>query len=200
MKTIGTVAMAGMMSLLAGCSGSEVSTGDAESDLTGEHFKATHCEVFVDRVAPFFAQMNVSQLTIYLKTPVDKLSGRGGVKSAGLHAQIIQGGNRGPFQDFAAMRFPSSDDYWTLDLDMFDVQRGAARTFRGAFWVEANDGTRFWLNASEGGQDFVLDSNLLSNLQKQRPPGFFSNHGSTSPSAAVAPADQFPYLNAERCR
>lgn len=101
------------------------------------------------------------------------------------------------FTDIAATKFPNSEDYWTLTLYL-DSDFTAEKTYEGAFYVEANDGTRLWLNASEGGRNFVLNTAMLGNLEKLREPGHFAR--SPSPDLAVVPANEFPYLNAQGCR
>lgn len=184
-----------------GASGCATTSNEAvgESDLTGEHFPASNCELFVDRAAPHFDSHGVSALTIYLKTPLDKVSGRGGVKSVGYHAQTISDGKPGPFADMVARPFASASDYWELHFTMAS-DFSPTESFVGAFYVETGDGTRLWVNAGDGHANFVLDGNMIGNMEHLRAPGFFAATGSSSPPSAIVVASEFPYLNSRGCR
>jgi hypothetical protein len=184
--------------MAAGCASSS-SAVTSDDDLTGAHFPAGNCEVFVDRALPISESHGVGQLTLFVKTPLGKLDAHGGIKSVGYHAQEIVEGKGGPFHDIVASTWAGSADYWRLAFTMTsDVTPTTA--FKGAFYVEAGDGTRFWVNASAGGKDFVLDSNMLGNLWKLRAPGYFLTSDHRLPPTAIVAADEFPYLNAQRCR
>jgi hypothetical protein len=180
-----------------GCaSGSVISADDA---MFTSSVPAGNCEVFVDRAAPHFDSHGVEQLTLYVKTPLGKLDAHGGIASAGYHAQATADGKAGPFQDMPGEKFVGAEDYWVLTFTI-GSDFSPTTTFKGAFYVEAKDHSRLWLNAPEGGPDFMVDSNMVQNLAKLRPEGFFATSGNTSPPKAVVAADEFPYLNPQRCR
>lgn len=180
-----------------GCSTSD-EVVSSEDELVGEHFPASHCEVFVDRAAPYFTSHGVQQMTLYMKTPLEKLASRGGVKAVGFHSQEINNGSAGPFRDLAAQSLGGAGDYWALSLPIAS-DFTADTTHIGAFYVEAGDGTRLWVNATGDDRDFVIDSNMVTNLARLRSPGYFVTGGG-DPNRAVVTADEFPYLNPSGCR
>jgi hypothetical protein len=196
------------MALLSGfalpaCSGSP---GDASTDTTSNadtsqaNFPAHHCEVFVDRVHPHFDSHGVEVITLYFKTPLDKLASRGGVKSVGFHAQAVTQGatsNTSDFSDIVARPFVNAKDYWEIDLDI-ESDFTPATTYTGAFYVEATDGTRFWVNATAGDRNFFVDPNMVQNLANLRPQGFFATEN--GPDTSIVAVDEFPYLNPGECR
>lgn len=180
------------------CSSSGEAVSTEESNVGS--YPATHCELFVDRASPFFTSHGVVQLTLYLKTPLDKFESWGGVKSVGLHAQLSENGGRaGAFSDIVAVPFSGAQDYWQI---RFDLQSDftPTRVFRGAFYVETKSGTRLWVNAVEGGKNFVIDPTMAQNLSKLRSVAFFATHGNSGPDKGIRVADEFPYLNPSSCR
>jgi hypothetical protein len=182
----------------AACSASTSPVESSDSHLEA-NVPANNCEVFVDRAAPHFDSHGVEQLTLYLNTPLGKLDNRGGIKSVGFHAQAIEDGKVGPFTDIVATKFADAQDYWVL---VFNIASdfSPTTTFKGTFYVEAKDGARLWVNATEGGPDFLVDSNMVGNLANRRASGFFASSSTTSPPMAIVAADEFPYLNPHQCR
>jgi hypothetical protein len=108
-------------------------------------------------------------------------------------------GAPGPFTDVQARRFQNAEDYFEL---LFSIASDftPATTFEGAFFVEAKDGTRLWVNATEGGPSFFVDSNMVTNLARLRPAGFFATTGNGDPPTSIVAVDEFPYLNPRGCR
>jgi hypothetical protein len=98
-----------------------------------------------------------------------------------------------------ATRFEGAQDYGRLT---FSISSDFTPTtaYRGAFYVETGDGTRLWVNAQEGGRNFMVDSNMTGNLANRRSAGFFATDGNTHPRNAILAAEEFPYLNPQRCR
>jgi hypothetical protein len=188
------------VAVLLGCS-SPGSTSTGDSDLTGHaNAAASHCELFVDRAGPHFDSHGLEALTLYLKTPLGKLDARGGIKEVGFHAEAIADGKTGAFKDIVATSFVGSADYWQI---RFEVQSDFTpqTTWIGAFYVEAKDGSRLWVNSTnEGGPNFVIDSNMVQNLANLRGSGFFASSTTDGPPTAIVAADEFPYLNPSGCR
>jgi hypothetical protein len=196
-NVISPFAIALAVTAATGCSnGDEAATADSE---VARSVPASHCEVFVDRALPSLGSHGSKSVTLYLKTPAGKLDAHGGVAAVGLHAKEILGTHSTTFRDYPARAFVGSSDYWEIYLNV-DTGVAGTRVYRGAFYVEAKDGARLWLNAREGDRNFVLDPNLVTDLTNRRAPGFFAAGAHADVQSAVVTADELPYLNPDKCR
>src|SRR5262245_11997501 len=99
--------------ILAGCGSSGDGAGESDSELRDQHFPANYCEVFVDRATVTHSSHGSTIINLFLKAPVDKLAGRGGIKAVGMFArESSRGQSPTQFFDHPAMRFVGSADYW----------------------------------------------------------------------------------------
>jgi hypothetical protein len=79
------------------------------------------------------------------------------------------GGSTAPWNAQALKRFAGASDYYQLDLPTTGCNEnvGCGTTqYTGAFYVETDKGTRYWVKAGDG-KDFTFDPRLTNDVGSQ---------------------------------
>jgi hypothetical protein len=181
-----------------GCSSDPRSTDGASTSALTSDIRATHCEIFVDRALPLTGSHALRKVHLYLKTLNDRLDGP--IDKVGFYRQrtdqrcIGRPDCESSWGEDRVEAFVGSSDYFEVDLFIGGDYSPEYR-YEGAFYVQTTKGTKYWANTEEGG-NFVIDGNMYRNLQGDRRGPYYQSN----PQVARVAADEFPYLNPDRCR
>jgi hypothetical protein len=170
---------------------------------------ASHCEIFVDKASAWSSSYGYAGVTLKIKTLNDRLDGA--IKQVGYRSIV----RSTPEIDAFCKAHPASSGWshdcatvgvWTdrvaqpfFGPDYFKIQFELKHmytfehVFEGAFFVETDKGTRYWLNPSGGG-DFFIDRNMRQDLLNRGSGGYYPQ------GKELVTADVFPYLNPAGCR
>lgn len=190
--------------MTAGCAvtddGATMPTEGAEADFVS--IRTSHCELFVDRALAVSGGHAVKRITLYVKTLNDRLDSP--IEYVGFHRRKTSSpvchGTSGPcspsvsgWEDERLQPFVGSQDYYEISL-LIGGDYMPDESYEGVFFVQTKNKSRYWLN-TEGGGNFFVNLEMFRNLERIR-----SGAYGASPEGAVVAADQFPYLNPQRCR
>jgi hypothetical protein len=191
-----------MLACVTGCSSAAPESGGDTAALAAD-VRATNCEIFVDRAMAVTGSHALTQITFYLKTQNDRLDAP--IDHVGFYRRRVDPYCPSPghehncddsqaWSDERLRPFVGASDYFELSL-LIGGDYAAENTFEGAFYVQTTKGTKYWANA-EGGGNFLVDRATFNQLVGLRPsPAYASD-----PQAAVVIAEDFAYLNPQRCR
>ncbi|MEK6705390.1 MAG: hypothetical protein AABZ06_06335 [Bdellovibrionota bacterium] len=169
--------------------------------------RATNCEVFIDKVGvyhafnPQWGEAIAAQF--YVKTINDRLDGK--VKKVGFYAQTRHaktGGVMIDWREFTSFPFEGATDYFEFFLKDFrtDATWTFPHEFEGAFFVETENGTRYWANTSVGG-NFVINPDLVKRIEQATGRQYGDKHGGNFKVRQLPKtADFFQELNPWQCR
>lgn len=170
--------------------------------------RATHCEIFVDKVRIRTSSHALRAAELFLKVRPEALDGT--VTKAGFFGTRATStrtspnpATKGPYE-LLASSFLGTGDYFVLtdensDMGLLLGSEYHENVWKGSFFVETSAGTRYWANNAEGG-DFRIDYDAVRNAYRSQ-----QAHPNSIPEfrdvgALASTADIEPGLNPQRCR
>jgi hypothetical protein len=133
----------------------DVPGGLDKADNGSAHYRASYCEVFLDRVTPYVGSHGIKALEVYVKTLNDRLDAR--VVEVGFRAQVRaeNGVVTTDWRNYPANTFPGAADYFELSLP---ISSDFGTTIReGAFYVKTAANTYYWAKLDAGNGNFLFD-------------------------------------------
>lgn len=167
---------------------------------------AGQCEIFVERVGVGCGSYRQADVYLYLKANLAALDGR--PVRAGFMATVYDVENQcavwphsycsavGTWQAWEGTSFFGATDYWALKLPIFPYDL----KWEGAFFVETDKGTRYWMNARTQ-PNFIIDVATYSQVSAR-----FTENTGVAPSCmhdwqeTLLTATDFAELNPQRCQ
>jgi hypothetical protein len=166
------IAASGILTCAAGLA-SERSTSTVSRNVD-----VSHCEAFVERGALVFGNGQRMTLRFYIKLHSDRLDGA--VTDVGFHGYKVDVGgvckgetslssnpvcqNVGIWADYKSKPFVfESDDYHDIRLDVSDID-GDIFAYEGVFFLQTDVGTRYWIHAAQGRDNFNFDEEFLDSM------------------------------------
>lgn len=146
----------------------------SDVDVISRNVNATHCEAFVEKGAVVFGNGQRSELRFYIKIHPERLDGA--VKYVGFHAykHDVGGICNGPspltnpycakvgtWSDYKSRPLVhESKDYFDVRLETSDID-GDVFKYEGAFFVQTDMGTRYWLHVNKRFENFYFDEDFI---------------------------------------
>ena len=200
---------------LAACSSPAGSSDPSAEDLSALQIandQRAKCQIFVNQVsvlkqhndvggaAPAFAKF-------YIKTPRGSFKGK--PTQVGFYGRVTSdaGQKQGPAPlnqwevVTTAISFPGATgadgytDYWQLTLATEQAALGNYR-YEGSFFVQTDDGTKYWANADSKGTNFVIDADMTENIVQI----YGRSFGIDREGTRLEASSQFKYLNPNSCK
>lgn len=172
--------------------------GDLEKADGGAHYRASFCELFVDRVTPYVGSHAVQAFEVYLKTLNARLDSA--IVEVGFRAQVrdARGNVTVDWQNYPAHGFPGASDYWEINLA--NSSDFGATVREGVFYVRTASNTTYWVNSASGG-NFLFDSTAFSTINAA---AGYRNSPNFSPDPArgidTRSSDATRWLNPSSCQ
>ncbi len=134
----------------------------------GEHFDATHCEIFVDRLVVSRSSHGSAVVTPYIKILPERLDGE--VQEVGYRSPSKTLGQNGGW-DYAQSEWKSTpmlsvspvNDYFTIDWGLMVGSDFGSTDYEGLFYVTTTKGTTYWVKSSNQG-NFFFNGDVFSGL------------------------------------
>ena len=175
--------------------GSEISAATAE-----RHLDATHCEIFVDKIASAIGSHGSNTIMPYIKILKDRLDSEVaevGIRSQSTHTysggltEVQHWGNK-----VLLSRSPVGD-YFAPEGGLMVASDFGLTSSEAVFYVKTVNGTIYWAKPAGGG-NFKFDPNFGSDLLHRY--SLQHNYG-TGPDSAIPTQDRedMRYLNPQRC-
>ena len=164
----------------------------------GNHIPANNCEIFLDKITPYWSSHSLRAANIFVKIRHDALDGRP-VEVGFRNRQDGEDANgiiARDWTDLTLYQFvPSSSDYFQLNLPLRSDFGYAV--YQGAFYVKTDKDTYYWAKNSAG-TDFIFDTNTYNNVMFVKGTG--SNYDSSISAAVPTQAKGMEYYNSKGCR
>lgn len=120
-----------------------------------------NCEVFIDKLLALQGSHGLRSVLVYMKTLNDRVDGE--ISKVGFYARVWQKDRNGDYSqlitdwhDIEAEIFPGTTNYWTFKLNI-DHNFSLANRYEGVLFLETKNGSRYWLNSSQGNSHFYVD-------------------------------------------
>lgn len=146
---------------------------DTASGTTGiQNIRANHCEAFIDKTAisekidPTTGGGKTQSLFLFIKVNTERLDSP--VRRVGYYGESTHdhryGGTRSDFRESDLVSQDNALDYFRINLNLVKLYTYAGSNSKevyrhsGAFFVQTEKGTRYWVNAKEKDNfDFNMD-------------------------------------------
>lgn len=157
----------------------------------GNNYRATNCELFIDKIAAVTGSHGYKGLNIWVKTLNTRLDG----EIAEVGFQNLSNTISWKWQDLPLTSHFGSADYFTITLPITTMWMTESAIYEGTFYLRTKNWSTYWIKNIYG-NDFVFDLNAFDILEKKT--GFI-NYSGTTDSGVPTQRGDMTYYNPGVC-